>query len=130
MPDGTEVYRPFLNVTVWVRKKSVIYPATVDSGADNTILSHELVEALGAKWERMTDEREEWGAGGPFMTRWCRDASIYYDSVLISSGVRVAMANANIPPFFLLGRSDFFKKFTASFRWDEAPPWFEVDKAP
>lgn len=126
MPDGTAVYRPLLTVTVSA-KKPVLYQATVDSGADNTVISYELVHAVGARWNRMTSEREEWGAGGPFKTRWCSEGSIYYEGVLISQGFRVAEANPNIDPFFLLGRRDFFPKFVPSFHWDEEPPWFDLE---
>lgn len=130
MPDGTEVYRPKLKVTVSIRKKSVIYPGTVDSGADNTVLSFEMVDRLGVRWTRLTDERDEWGAGGPFKTRWCADGRIYYDGLLVCQGFRVAEANPDIEPFFLLGRADFFRKFVPLFHWDESPPWFEIDRAP
>lgn len=130
MPDGTVLYSPRLTVTVWFRKKSLAYQAIVDSGADNSIISAELVAALGAKWEKMTDPQQHIGAGGPFMTRHCR-ASLYYGSTLICDGLRVAEPG-KMPAeinFLLLGRSDFFKKYIASFHWNESPPWFEIEPA-
>jgi hypothetical protein len=130
-PDGSEIWSPRLTVTVAVGKKSFGYQAIVDSGADNSLISAELVESVGAKWEKMTDPLEQIGAGGPFETRLC-GGQIYYAGVLICNGLRVAEPG-KMPAginFLLLGRGDFFSKFVASFHWDESPPWFEVDLAP
>jgi hypothetical protein len=129
MPDGTEVWRPRLWVTVGFGKKSFRYQAIVDSGADNSIATADLMETIGAKWEKMTDPHEEMGAGGPFETRYCSGGQIYYDGTLIRHGFRVAEVQERFS-FVLLGRSDFFAKFVPSFHWDESPPWFEIEPAP
>ena len=131
LADGTIAYRPRVNATVAVGKKSAIYRALVDSGADKSMVSADLIAALGAKWEKLTDPQPELGAGGIFETRFC-PGQIYFGGVLITNGFRVAPAthvNGLFISVFILGRADFFQKFIPTFHWEESPPWFDLSLA-
>ena len=130
LPDGTIVYRPRLQVTLSVGKKAAIYTATVDSGADAVMVTLDVVAALGAKWDKLTDPQLNIGAGGTFETRRCA-GQIYYQGVLITDRFRVAKEirhEGELISLFLLGTLDFFTKFRPSFHWDDDPAWFDVEK--
>lgn len=131
LDDGSVIYRPVINAQITIGKKSAIYQAIIDTGADASMVSADLVEALGAKWDKLTEPRLNIGAGGPFETRYCR-GQIYYAGELITNGFRVAkeiVHEGHTLPLFLLGRTDFMKKFITVFHWEDDPAWIDMERA-
>lgn len=123
-PSGEIVWAPLLELTVVVGTNGVRLKAIVDSGADDTVIPIEALVGLGVEWDKLPGANKSKGAGGNFERRRVT-AQVRVGPVVLCDEVEVAEAGAL--PVVLLGRSDFFTKFTVTFDWHRSPPVFTVE---
>jgi hypothetical protein len=121
---GREVWSPLLVVTMEVAGSRIQGLAIVDSGADQTMVPAEAIEALGLSYGKLPAGSAAGGAGGPFESRPLH-LSISWKTWEYSGEIRVAQPKRL--PVILLGRSDFFQDFVVRFTWHKAPPEFNLD---
>ena len=130
---GTELvagrFYPVLSVTLRLPGGSP-HPmlAIVDSGADRTSVPAEFL--TGTPIDHATlpiIPGTNAGAGGIFEARLC-DCEIWYEKWKVCDRFVVIEPGKMPMPIVLLGRDDFFRRFTVSFDWSKSPPVFDVKR--
>jgi len=97
-PDRKYALRPVLSITVKKDRKSIIYQAIIDSGADHNIFHAQIGEALGLNI-RTGKKLSFWGTGG-------QQQIAYFHEVVIEVGAgtsSVIAASLMILMFCLMG---------------------------
>ena len=104
--------------------------ATLDSGADQTVVPRSLVEALGVDYDKLKEPVDAAGgaitgkgADGDFELRVCR-GKVRWRTTVICNEFWVANC-----PVVLLGRDDFFKLFDVMFDWSAPTPYVDIEPA-
>jgi hypothetical protein len=124
-PDGADIYRPLVFITIEIDGKAIGGPAIVDSGADNTLVPVEALVALGVEWDKLPIGAGGRGAGGGLKTRPCQGI-IRWGSVELMRSFMVAEPGKGFDQV-LLGRADFFRLYIPRFHWYLNPPTFDLD---
>lgn len=124
-PDGADIYRPIIIVTIEIGGLAVQGPALVDSGADNTLVPFDAVAALGVDFAKLPDGYDGSGAGGVLKTKPCKGI-IRWGKVELMTEFTLAEPGKG-PDQVLLGRADFFKIYVPRFHWHKVPPVFDLD---
>ncbi len=105
-----------------------LVPGLLDSGADCAMGPFEFFEGTGVSYESLPETPgKNLGAGGEFEARLCK-AKISWEGTVISEEIKVIQAGSKLP-FILLGRNDFFAKYTIRFSWHRMPPTIDIDPA-
>jgi hypothetical protein len=99
-------------------------PAVVDSGADTTIFPAEALKPYGVDYQALAQGSQSIGAGGGFESRPC-SGKVRYGQWSICENFLVCEPNKL--KIALVGRQDFFDKFTVRFMWFESPPAFSLE---
>ena len=126
-PDGAEIYRPLIILTIEIGGRSVRGPGLIDSGADNTLVPFDAVAPLGVDFARLPVGYAGSGPGGSLETRKCKGV-IRWEKVTLMTEFNVAEPGKG-PDTVLLGRADFFSMFVPRFHWHKTPPVFDLDPA-
>ena len=133
---GTSVsagHSPLLKVSVATGKGKQLaqqVTATIDSGADRTVVPRSLVEALGVNYDNLQgpvdaagDAITGMGADGNFELRECKGKVRWHTTVICNE---FWVANCAV---VLLGRDDFFKLFDVMFDWSAPTPYVDIESA-
>jgi hypothetical protein len=124
-PDGTEIFRPIIVLTIEIGGRSVQGPGLVDSGADNTLVPWEAVAPMGVDFDALPAGPGGRGPGGSLDVRSCPGV-IRWEKVVLMTQFMVAEPGKG-PETVLLGRADFFQLFIPRFHWHKTPPVFDLD---
>ncbi len=126
-PDGAEIYRPIIIVSIEIGARGVRVPALVDSGADNTLVPYEYIAALGVEFKDLPAGHGGVGPGGALETRQCKGILRWdKEKVILMEKFTVAEPGKG-PDGILLGRADFFRLYVPRFHWHKDPPVFDLD---
>jgi hypothetical protein len=123
-PNGAEIFRPIIVVTIQIGNGTARGPAIVDSGADDTIIPAEAVIPLGVDFSKLPLAPGASGAGGGFEVRMC-DGIMRWEKVELLT--RLKIAEPGKIDTVLLGRADFFQLYVPRFHWHKIPPCFDLD---
>lgn len=124
--SGTGIYLPILNVELEIPEGTFTGPAVIDSGADMTLIPYEVIEPTQIPFDSLPlAPLPGMGAGGTFEVRELPGRLSWRQYEIASPTVHVAERGRL--PFALLGRQDFFEKFTVRFSWHRQPPTVDVD---
>ncbi len=119
---------PLLRVDIEVNGYVGILPAILDSGADRVMVPFEFLQPAGVAFGALPlAPGKQLGAGGEFPARVCR-AKISWKGTTICDEVYVIAQGSKLP-FILLGRDDFFTKYSIRFNWQRTPPTVDIDPA-
>lgn len=110
-------------------------PALVDSGADHTLVSPEVLEKTGVGYDDLSPPElaptrrplaaSSVGLSGEARTHWCPQGSIEWDGAVVCSGFLVPEEWAfGHETAVVLGYEDFFSKVVLQFHWGDDPPVF------
>ncbi len=124
-PDGLEIFRPIIILTIEIGSLTVRAPGLIDSGADKTLVPYEAIAPLGIDFEKLAAGAGGRGPGGELETRQCQ-GTIRWDKVLLMTEFTVAEPGKG-PDAVLLGRADFFQIYIPRFHWHKDPPVFDLD---
>lgn len=124
-PDGADIFRPIIIVTIEIGGRAVQGPALVDSGADNTLVPFEAVAPLGIDFMKLPAGAGGSGPGGKLDTRPCKGIMRWERAVLMTDFVVAEPGKG--PETVLLGRADFFKLYVPRFHWHKDLPVFDLD---
>ena len=123
--DG--VFSPTIEVVIRAPGEPYALLAVVDSGADSTILSAEYLPA-SVTYADLPVLGEAQGVGGTFeIARW--DVQVWFDKWKVCDAVQVIEPGKSPTPMMLLGRSDFFRRFTVYFDWHSQPGIVEIKRS-
>jgi hypothetical protein len=126
-PDGAEIYRPIIVVSIEIGGLLIRVPAIVDSGADNTLVPEPFVAPLGVAFARLPVGPRGVGPGGGLDARPCQGTMRWEkEKSLLMTRFLVAEPGKG-PESVLLGRADFFRLYTPRFHWHKNPPVFDLD---
>jgi len=122
-PDG--VFRPYIRIEVSIPNFGMVRTrAMVDSGADHATLSISLLEPLGLTFQGLIEDGTTRGAGGEVEQRECI-GEIRWKSKLFAKRFKV-IEKLPIP---VVGRSDFFAKYTVDFAgWMGDQPFMMIER--
>lgn len=129
--EGTElqpgVFFPAISVALHGPGNHILsVMALIDSGADRTIIPAEVLEAIGIPYASLAlGARQGAGVGGGFETRTCSTLILKWREWEIAREIEVAEFRKL--PLPLLGRGDFFRKFSIRFGWHRDPPTIDID---
>jgi hypothetical protein len=124
-PDGAEIFRPIIVITIEIGGRSVRGPGLVDSGADTTLVPAEAIAPLGVDFATLPPGPGGLGPGGGLQTRRCTGV-MRWDRIVLMTEFVVAEPGKG-PETVLLGRADFFQLFVPRFHWHKSPPVFDLD---
>ena len=124
-PDGAEIYRPLIVLTIEIGGRTIRGPGLIDSGADNTLVPFAAVAPLGIEFAKLPVGHTWSGAGGSLETRTCKGV-IRWEKVTLMTEFTVAEPGKG-PDTVLLGRADFFTMFVPRFHWHKNPAVFDLD---
>lgn len=124
-PDGAEMFRPIIVLTIEISGRSVQGPGLVDSGADGTLVPFEAVAPLGVDFAKLPVGPGGSGVGGHLDLRLCTGV-IRWNKVVLMTEFMVAEPGKG-PDSVLLGLADFFKLYVPRFHWHKDPPLFDLD---
>jgi hypothetical protein len=126
---GVDIYLPIIFVTIHFPggTRSVPLPAIVDSGADRTVIPAALLVGSGIDFAALPSPSQSQGAGGGFETRPV-DGKVRYRGWDVCEHFLVAEPGKL--NYALLGRHDFFERFSVNFSWHRSPPEFFIDYQP
>ena len=71
-PDGADIFRPLIVVSIELAASRVRVPALVDSGADNTLVAFEWIRPLGVDFATLPPGPGGSGPGGSLDVRPCK----------------------------------------------------------
>jgi len=114
-PDGSVIWRPTLRILLWEACRLEPHHFLVDSGADLSLVSRDLCDSLGKRWE---DGRRR-TLHGISRKRVCQVESRVHDVHLVVAelGIQITIpvcfAEGHAP--LLLGRDGFFEYFRVTF---------------
>lgn len=126
---GDKIVRPTLGVHLLdhVGNRVAQARAIVDSGADQTTLSHEWAELLGINLEEQCSPVEAYVAGERVATHWAYTEGLWVEVLEESLFLPVAMFCKKLP-VALLGRRDFFDRYFVLF--DDRKRKFYLERRP
>lgn len=124
-PDGADMFRPIIVLTIEVGGVAVQGPGLIDSGADGTLVPFEAVAPLGVDFATLPAGPGGSGVGGHLDARPCKGV-IRWGKVVLMTEFMVAEPGKG-PDAVLLGLSDFFKLYVPRFHWHKDPPVFDLD---
>jgi hypothetical protein len=124
-PDGADIYRPVIFITIEIGGQGIGGPAIVDSGADNTLVPAEALLPFGIQFDKLAIGAGGQGAGGDLEARPCQ-GTIRWGRVELMRSFMVAEPGKGFGAV-LLGRADFFKLYVPRFHWYLNPPTFDLD---
>lgn len=119
-------WRLAIKILLWYKhKRSAPLEAILDTGADHTIFSAEIGEALGVPVSE--------GAPIP-LTGFVREANVV--GFLHRVTITIAAQSYETPVVFapgmtalgILGQVGFFDHFVATFAWTSSPPCFDMQR--
>lgn len=123
---GEQTFVPLLPITIVIAGKAVNGYGVIDSGADDVLVPAGLVAPLGVDYDKLPAGTLGMGAGNmTFEARPCVGA-INWGNARICDEFKVAPGGG----FVLLGRKEFFTKYTVKFLWSENPPVYDIDLIP
>jgi hypothetical protein len=126
-PDGADIFRPIIVVSIDVAASGVRVPALVDSGADNTLVPFELIRPLGIDFATLPPGPGGSGPGGSLDVRPCKGIMRWDAGNAILMTEFLVAEPGKGPDTVLLGRADFFKLYVPRFHWHRDPPVFDLD---
>ena len=126
-PDGADIFRPIIVVSIEVAAIGVRVPAIVDSGADNTLVPFELIRPLGIDFATLPPGPGGSRPGGRLDVRPCKGIMRWDAGNAILMTKFLVAEPGKGPDTVLLGRADFFKLYIPRFHWHRDPPVFDLD---
>jgi predicted aspartyl protease len=122
---GAGRYRPMVEITIELPNGNEGRGfAIVDSGADETIIPGDIIQALGVKFSDLPAAGSGTGAGGAFKQGLCKGVIRFRGQEVCTE---FTVAEPGKLGAALLGRSDFFSKFVVRFQWHRNPPFMDID---
>jgi hypothetical protein len=120
-------FYPLIDVTLRLPGGgSVPLLAELDSGADITTVPAEYLADTGIDYDSLQPvPAPAMTAGGAVEMRVC-PCQIWYEKWKVCDWFLVIAPGKMPDPMALLGRDDFFKRFTVYFDWSQSPPIFDI----
>lgn len=103
--------RPYAEVFLTLQGQKVAFDFLVDSGADRTVVNHELGRVLGFRTQENERPIKLGGVGG-FMDGYSRPLSLIIGDIEIATEV-IWIHSDRVP--LLLGQQDVFDRFDITF---------------
>lgn len=121
---GDGVYTALVDVEFRFPGDPRTYLALIDSGADLTIISAELLPP-SIRYEDLGEAHEGKGAGCDFEFKTCQ-VEAWFQKWKFASFIGVIAPDTMPEPTALLGRLDFMRRFTVTFDWSKDPGMIDV----
>ena len=116
--------RPMVEIVATANGKSREYVALIDSGADVTMMSTEIADALGVDW-KSGRKSSAMGISGGLQTSYLGSIDVAVKRIGETITLPVLFTEANIP--ILLGQEEFFDYYRIRFEKDH--DMFEIVKS-